>query len=62
MLVFLSVAAVVASLAAAQDAAAAGTQPVCSANQLFNGQICTCAPGFVQINNSNLNSRHTSEK
>ncbi|KAF8368010.1 hypothetical protein PRIPAC_85839 [Pristionchus pacificus] len=46
MLVFLSVAAVVASLAAAQDAAAAGTQPVCSANQLFNGQICTCAPGY----------------
>lgn len=29
----------------AQDAAA--NQPVCSANQLYNGQICTCAPGYV---------------
>ncbi|PIO68952.1 hypothetical protein TELCIR_09243 [Teladorsagia circumcincta] len=22
-------------------------QPVCSVNQLFNGQICTCAPGLT---------------
>uniref|UniRef100_A0A1I7WTX8 EGF_CA domain-containing protein n=1 Tax=Heterorhabditis bacteriophora TaxID=37862 RepID=A0A1I7WTX8_HETBA len=31
------------SFVIAQEDSAA--QPVCSVNQLFNGQICTCAPG-----------------
>uniref|UniRef100_A0A7E4VZ42 Transmembrane protein n=1 Tax=Panagrellus redivivus TaxID=6233 RepID=A0A7E4VZ42_PANRE len=38
----------------AQDAAA---QPVCSVNQLFNGQICTCAPGYFSAANDESKSR-----
>lgn len=34
-----------AATAAAAAPAVAPAQPVCSVNQLFNGQICTCAPG-----------------
>jgi hypothetical protein len=37
-----------------QDAAAA---PVCSVNQLFNGQICTCAPGYFSSSNEESRSR-----
>ncbi|KJH51656.1 hypothetical protein DICVIV_02192 [Dictyocaulus viviparus] len=29
----------------------ARSQPVCSVNQLFNGQICTCAPGYFSSSN-----------
>uniref|UniRef100_A0A915D6V2 Uncharacterized protein n=1 Tax=Ditylenchus dipsaci TaxID=166011 RepID=A0A915D6V2_9BILA len=36
----------------AQDA-----QPVCSANQLFNGQICTCAPGYFSSANEESKAR-----
>ncbi|KAI1717363.1 hypothetical protein DdX_07106 [Ditylenchus destructor] len=32
-------------------------QPVCSANQLFNGQICTCAPGYFSSNNDESKAR-----
>ncbi|GMT26727.1 hypothetical protein PFISCL1PPCAC_18024 [Pristionchus fissidentatus] len=58
MLAYLFVAAAAAALAAAQDApAAAGTQPVCAANQLFNGQICTCAPGYFSSSSDESKER-----
>uniref|UniRef100_A0AC34QZ38 Uncharacterized protein n=1 Tax=Panagrolaimus sp. JU765 TaxID=591449 RepID=A0AC34QZ38_9BILA len=36
---------------------AAEDQPVCSVNQLFNGQICTCAPGYFSSANEESKSR-----
>ncbi|CAI4229963.1 unnamed protein product [Auanema sp. JU1783] len=32
-------------------------QPVCSFNQLFNGQICTCAPGYFSSANDESKTR-----
>ncbi|EYB99790.1 hypothetical protein Y032_0120g942 [Ancylostoma ceylanicum] len=32
-------------------------QPVCSVNQLFNGQICTCAPGYFSSANDESKTR-----
>lgn len=51
MLVFSTV--LVALLVAVQ----AQDQPVCSVNQLFNGQICTCAPGYFSSSNDESKSR-----
>uniref|UniRef100_A0A7I4XWQ4 Uncharacterized protein n=1 Tax=Haemonchus contortus TaxID=6289 RepID=A0A7I4XWQ4_HAECO len=33
------------------------TRPVCGVNQLFNGQICTCAPGYFSSANDESKSR-----
>ncbi|CAB3407253.1 unnamed protein product [Caenorhabditis bovis] len=43
--------ACLAAMSAAQD------QPVCSVNQLFNGQICTCAPGYFSAANDESKKR-----
>ncbi|CAI5440191.1 unnamed protein product [Caenorhabditis angaria] len=49
VLVILSAVLLVAAFA--QDA------PVCSVNQLFNGQICTCAPGYFSSANDESKAR-----
>ncbi|TKR96284.1 hypothetical protein L596_010329 [Steinernema carpocapsae] len=43
--------------APAAPAAKGGSQPVCSVNQLYNGQICTCAPGYFSSANDESKSR-----
>ncbi|KAK0423610.1 hypothetical protein QR680_008235 [Steinernema hermaphroditum] len=52
---------VVAAVSAQDEPAAAPKasqgQPVCSVNQLFNGQICTCAPGYFSSANKESASR-----
>lgn len=46
-----------AATAAAAAPAVAPAQPVCSVNQLFNGQICTCAPGYFSSANDESKMR-----
>ncbi|KAK6051336.1 hypothetical protein COOONC_11159, partial [Cooperia oncophora] len=41
----------------ATTSAGAVAQPVCGVNQLFNGQICTCAPGYFSSANDESKSR-----
>uniref|UniRef100_A0A1I7Y891 Uncharacterized protein n=1 Tax=Steinernema glaseri TaxID=37863 RepID=A0A1I7Y891_9BILA len=42
---------------APKAAKASAGQPVCSVNQLYNGQICTCAPGYFSSANDESKTR-----
>ncbi|KAE9420656.1 hypothetical protein Angca_002006, partial [Angiostrongylus cantonensis] len=45
------------ALAARAQTDGGTSQPICSVNQLFNGQICTCAPGYFSSSNDESKSR-----